>query len=183
MGVTIHFKGKIDEAELIGNFVNEMKAICHEINWEYTLIDNATFNGIVIKPHEKSESLPLFFNDEGKLQNLMNLVFDSMNDEASFMGSIKTQYAPIEVHISIVKLLKYIKSKYISNLEVFDEGSYWETSDKKILKVKLDFIASKIEMVGDILNAHQKELQETSSLENIADKIDEILKRYGFDKN
>ena len=54
--------------------------------------------------------------------------------------SVKTQFAPTEIHISIIKLLKHLKNKYILDLEVLDEGCYWETEDNKLLNKKFPFL-------------------------------------------
>jgi hypothetical protein len=41
--------------------------------------------------------------------------------------------------MTVIKLFEYLKKKYINNLEVFDEGSYWETKDEDLLAHKLIF--------------------------------------------
>ncbi|MEO7046854.1 MAG: hypothetical protein ABI091_16245, partial [Ferruginibacter sp.] len=50
-----------------------------------------------------------------------------------FTASTKTQYAGLDAHIAIIKLLKYLSKKYLKDFTLIDEGYYWETDDEKIL--------------------------------------------------
>jgi hypothetical protein len=85
------------------------------------------------------------------------------------MNFIKTQFAPVEIHIAVIKLLKYIQQKYISNLDVYDEGDYWQTgNDQKFLKGKIDFLNAAINHLENVLNSI--EFEKDSSAESIADK-------------
>jgi hypothetical protein len=80
----------------------------------------------------------------------------------------------------VIKLLKYIQQKYISNLDVYDEGEYWQTGDEKILKRKIDFLNSVMDQLEDVLNTI--EIEEGTRAESIADKIEEVLKNTKFRK-
>jgi len=108
------------------------------------------------------------------------LEFSKDNDEFTWFNHIKTQFAPVEIHIAVIKLLKYIQKKYISNLDVYDEGDYWQTGDEKILKGKIDFLNGAISQLSEVLNSI--EFEKDSSTESIADKIEEVLKNTKFMK-
>jgi hypothetical protein len=77
-------------------------------------------------------------------------------------------------------LLKYIQKKYISNLDVYDEGEYWQTGDEKILKERIDFLNGAINHLSEVLNSI--EFEKDISPESIADKIEEVLKNMKFRK-
>ncbi|MCF6333097.1 MAG: hypothetical protein L3J11_07415 [Draconibacterium sp.] len=111
----------------------------------------------------------------GFLRNALMLEHFPHNDEITFLNHTKTQFSPIEIHIAIIKLLKYLQQKYISNLEIWDEGDYWQTGDAVFLKEKMDFLNEKIIQVGDLLNSI--EFEESSTAKSVADKIEEVLKR------
>ncbi|MCK4288916.1 MAG: hypothetical protein KAW86_06910, partial [Bacteroidales bacterium] len=81
-----------------------------------------------------------------------------------------------------IKLLKYIKSKYISNLEVTDEGEYWETSDMERLKYLFDFLDNKINIFRDILEGNKEIFSKSDSPELIADKIEKLLLKFMSNK-
>ena len=90
--------------------------------------------------------------------------------------SVKTQFAPLHVHINIVKLLKYIGKKYIANLEVNDEGNYWQTGDREILAKKINFLSKKIDELAEALSAAEIENTNHLSEKDLPDKIERILK-------
>ncbi len=188
MGIAIHYKGIMDDACQIDNFTNEMLDISKEMGWKYNLINDKEkqLKGIITSPHEKSEGMTFLFDPKGKLHSIVDLISDEIDEE--FQGEafeyahIKTQFAPLDTHIAVIKLLKYIKSKYIGNLNVIDEGDYWDTMDKAVLKEKMDFLASKIDLIGDILNSGALDLKGSKTPGDIADKLEEVFKKLGFDK-
>ncbi|MCK4641678.1 MAG: hypothetical protein KAU06_10085, partial [Candidatus Marinimicrobia bacterium] len=83
-------------------------------------------------------------------------------------------------HIVLIKLLRYIKSKYIENLEVIDEGEFWETSNKERLKYLFDFLNEKLNVISDILEGNKNNFSKSDSPEQIADKFEELLSKYMF---
>jgi hypothetical protein len=185
MGVTIHYKGKLNSADDINSFCEEMEDIAKSMGWKCSVFDfddksNVPLKGVIIGPHEKSEPLPFMVDKNGFLRNPFMLEFSKDDDEFTWFNHIKTQFAPIEIHIAVVKLLKYIQKKYISNLDVYDEGDYWQTGDEKILKEKIDFLNGAINQLADVLNSI--EFEKDSSPESIADKIEEVLKNMKFRK-
>ena len=182
MGITIHYKGKLDNAENIESFVNELSDISTELGWEYQIIDDGKkqLAGISLNPHKECETLLFIFDNKGNLRSIGHLLFDNFDDKYTYWVSTKTQYAPLEVHVAIINLLKYIKSKYISDLEVVDEADYWDTMDKNVLKEKMDFLASKIDLIGDVLDSSQDELSSASSTEELIQKLEAIFKKMGF---
>ena len=182
MGISIHYKGKLNKPELLNDLINEMAAISKETKWEYELVDDKIQNvkGIITKPHIKSESFSLLFNKNLDLVSLASLILEANNNTGPHVESIKTQYAPLEIHISVIKLLKYFKSKYIANMEVFDEGNYWDTLDEQVLKKNMNFLSSRINMVADILEAHQDDLDKADTPDNLVDRIEEIIRKFRF---
>ena len=187
MGVTIHYKGKLNSADDINSFCEEMEDIAKSMGWKHTVIDKFDKNdktpvkGIIIRPHEKSESLQLISDQHGNLRNVFAFEFAGEDSELTYLNFIKTQFAPVEIHISVIKLLKYIHKKYISNLDVYDEGDYWQTGDPKVLKGKIDFLNTALNHLESVLNSI--EFEKDSSAESIADKIEEVLKKMNFRKS
>jgi len=62
MGITIHYKGKLNTPNLIEPFCEEVQDIARSMEWEYTVIgpekkDKNGLKGLIIKPHEKAELL------------------------------------------------------------------------------------------------------------------------------
>jgi len=197
MGITIHYKGKLNNEELIIPFKDEMIDIAGEMGWKYSIIDEdlnapntahledgkiegtAPLKGIMIDVHKDAESLSLLFDKDGNIRNIVSMAFETRDKEMSLDNFIKTQFAPVDVHITVIKLLKYLKKKYISNLDVIDEGMYWETEDKELLTEKISFPNKMMDKLEAALSQVPKDENETP--ESISDKIEEVLKKkFGF---
>ena len=117
--------------------------------------------------------LQFVFDKKGHLRNALHMEYTDKDEDISYFNHIKTQFAPAEIHIAIIKLLRYLKDKYINNLEVYDEGRYWETYDEKILNEKLEFLNKMMDKLEGILNSIPREKNE--SAESIANKIEKII--------
>ena len=194
MGITIHYKGKLNKPDLLNTFCYEIKDIAKDMNWSFNTINNdlnkpnssymdenghikgyIPLKGINVTIHPKAESLSFLFDKNGNLRNLLMMTYkNGKESEASYIF-IKTQFAPIEIHITIIKLLGYIKKKYISNLKVIDEGNYWETRDTKILEEKSSFLNKKIDQIGNIIS--EIKIDGTDTSETILRKIENVLKK------
>ncbi|MBN2444253.1 MAG: hypothetical protein JXJ04_23025 [Spirochaetales bacterium] len=159
MGITIAYKGKLNNTDLIYRFCEELSDIADEMNWEYRIL-NEDFNlphtacldsegpevqikghlplkGISMKIHPQSQSLSFHFDKHGNIRNIVTMVMNEADEHCdNSFEFIKTAYAPVEVHITVVKLLRYIKETYISNLYVLDDSNYWETGDETMLNDK-----------------------------------------------
>ena len=194
MGITIHYKGKLNKPDLLNTFCYEIKDIAKDMNWSFNILNNdlnkpnssymdedgyikghIPLRGVNVIIHPKAESLSFLFDKNGNLRNILMMTYkNGKESEASYIF-IKTQFAPIEIHITIIKLLEYVKRKYISNLEVIDEGNYWETRDKKILEEKSSFLNKKIDQIGNIIS--EIKVDGADSPETILRKIEDVLNK------
>ncbi|MCK5347652.1 MAG: hypothetical protein KAR20_29795, partial [Candidatus Heimdallarchaeota archaeon] len=115
MGITIHYKGKLDKADNIGKMLFELADISKDLGWKYKMVDDAKqeVQGVIIQPHEKCEPFTVLLNKNLRLISFAALCLHETNDDKALSASIKTQYAPLHIHISVIKLLKYLKDKYI----------------------------------------------------------------------
>jgi hypothetical protein len=84
-----------------------LKRVRDEEECEYS----GPVKGLEIEPHENSEHFRLEFDRDLYIQEYC-----------------KTQFAPVEVHLQIVELLNLLKPLF-ENLQVCDEGEYFETGD------------------------------------------------------
>jgi hypothetical protein len=195
MGITIHYKGRLDNIEEYKTIRDEITEIASVMGWESTTLDddwstppNATLshnqNGAVIEGNlglkgvqitpDKTETIEFLFDNKGTLQSLMSRLFPEPETEEPWIA-VKTQFATIETHTWIIGLLKYIKKHYISNLQVQDEGEYWETGNINILKEKQTFINKKLNQISDALTSIPIEDSTNMSIDQVAEKIEEIL--------
>ena len=158
MGVTIHYRGKLNNTSLLPQLLSEltdiasvMKWKCQELDDDWAVEPNARLKagrivghlglkGVQMIPHKDSEALAFFFDRGGVLHSPAEMALSCEGHSFGAWVSVKTQFAPPDVHIRIVGLLKYIKKTYISDLEVADEGGYWETGNRDTLIQNMETI-------------------------------------------
>lgn len=165
MGLTIHYSGCFKEDASLAEMIEEVKEIADIYKWEYRIFENSfpddsigkpehsqTIYGIsVIPPH--CEPLYLCFLSDGRMSSYQNLEFwgGSHEEEESpylTMLSTKTQFAGPETHKLIIHLLQYLNEKYFRELEVFDETSYWETGDEKLMEERFKLMSNLLDQVA-----------------------------------
>jgi hypothetical protein len=195
MGLSIHYRGQIRDYALIEDLVNECEDICKSLEWDYHIrekksnanddahIGNPDFigyamedlKGISFTPKE-CETVSIVFFPSGILCSPAKLIYNdpTTNDLMVETVSVKTQYAGMDVHLTVLKLLEYLKDKYLSFFELSDEGLYWETKDIEVLKsqfARYDFI---VNSMRDALKEFKALPGETA--ESLADRLEELLK-------
>ncbi len=187
MGITIHFKGKIKSLSDIQPLTDFVKSIADELGWKYQILDYnysdpEAMKGITLRPHPKSEWLDILFDKHRDLNNVVRIQWEKEHRNTEKWNSIKTQFAPIHIHISIVKILQFIQSRYIPNLKVIDEGRYWETGDLEGLDEQREKLNSAMNLLEDGLkriripaNIQHKDVE-------IADIIEKIAREEVFPK-
>lgn len=150
MGVTIHFSGVAENEANQARVLSIARGFAAEHDWAaepvdrqpaklirlfpidepLTVIDASVrrviqkpatvyesgLKGMAIYPTEQCEPCYLAFDDNGHVQ-----------------GSIKTQFAGVDLHEHLIELLRKIEPEFDS-LSVADEGGYWETSDRQKLQ-------------------------------------------------
>ena len=182
MGIKINYFGKLNEPGLACNIIRELEDISNEMDWKYTVIneESSIIGGIAITPHPKSEPFSFIFDLNGYTLRIMDISTGEtdVNTEQKNYVSVKTQYAPVEIHIAMIKLLKYLKKKYINDLEVMDEGCYWETENKEILIQKISFLNEMMDKVAEVLD--NIKIDKNEPKESIILKIENALReRFG----
>ncbi|RMG86307.1 MAG: hypothetical protein D6714_04405, partial [Bacteroidetes bacterium] len=202
MGVTIHFRGRLNDKSQVHELMREVQDICDSMNWEYDLIDedwsiktnlqirhfretglelsgHAGLKGIFFKPHPNCSIIPLTFNRAGILVDFLSLIAGYEDDEEDLPWVFtKTQYAGPETHAAVINFLRYIKKKYISDLEVEDEGEYWTTGDISIVTNRIRKLESAMDMIeAGISRMKVEDLTELSE-EELFLKIQEIVQEF-----
>jgi hypothetical protein len=181
MGVTIHYQGGIDRIEDIPKLVIELEDIAESMDWQSQRINDdesdPDFRGIIVNPKGECEPLCFLFDRAGKLRGLMDLISDQVEPtKYSYYNATKTQFVTVETHAWIIGLLRYLKKHYLSDLDVTDEGDYWETGNLETLKAKKDFLQSKINQVGEAMEAAEP-MPEGTSVDELIARIEAIAKK------
>lgn len=205
MSVTIHYKGKINDIKLVDQLTTEIKDIAETMNWDYFCLNedwqqqpdaqlvpnekgqmnisgHAGLKGISFSPHEKCERVWLMFDAKGNLSSPINVALADTyeNPNMQYWLDTKTQFAGAEAHIAICKLFRYIQKRYIYNLEVTDEGRYWEYEDLDFLKQCFRTVEEGIQMLTATLSSIPRSPHDNE--ESLVRKIEEALRRLGFEE-
>lgn len=165
MGLSIHYSGTIKNYDLVPQLVEEIVDICAAMQWKATTITNEQLNGIVFSPLN-CEPLFFTFNKKGKLVSPVLLEFKI---EPPTTISVKTQFAGIDVHIAVIKFLRYLDQKYFLKFHLQDEGGYWETNDEKFLAKRFKDYEAAFDFLAEALKDLPAGENETS--ESLANRI------------
>lgn len=125
-------------------------------------------------PH--SESLFLTFLPNGQLLSPVQLMTGG-NAKAPYYFTIstKTQYAGPDTHKALIKLLKYLHTKYFTSLTVHDEGLYWETGDEALLMDQFRKYNLALEALTEALS--DLRIIQGESPGSLADRLEHLLQK------
>lgn len=151
MGLSIHYSGSFNPSSSLTEMIEEVKEFAETMKWKHYVLDDCfpekfyegddidkNLYGICFAPPE-SETVSICFLSNGRMSSPLNLAAwgnsnEGIENGCLYMVAVKTQYAGPEVHIQIIKLLKYLEKKYFIDFTVSDEGHYWETGDENLLR-------------------------------------------------
>jgi hypothetical protein len=202
MGITIHYSGKINDLRDITRLQEELADICETLNWSYEIWNydmeqpfsahfqkkddtaeiqgHLPLRGVTFIPHPKVETVSFLFNPDNEITTPVNEIIrhepGQEKNEEPFWVSVKTQYAPPSTHITLIKLLFYLKKAYLSNLNVVDEGAFWETGDVNQLLNLRALIFEELHQLRFI--TEDEELLHDLSQEELVEKLEFILSKY-----
>ena len=202
MGITIYYKGKLKNKDEVYSLKDDLVDFAETMNWEWHALDNdwdkpasaeldvkarraeikghLPLKGVSLQLHPNCETLTLYFDQEGRLMDPIGLIMireGRLKPQSAYL-SVKTQFAPPEVHISIIKLLEFLKNRYIPDLEVMDEGGYWESRDEAALRKSISFLNEQMDRMEEILSTIGREEVKGLSTEELARLIEQKLKNW-----
>ncbi len=162
MGVTISYRGSLAGLDRVEDFEDRVLDLALELGGQARIWRTANdddprrmVRGVILNLYPGQETTSLLLSPEGWLINLFEI-------EAAEKGQVtgpswcfvKTQFGPVEGHVALVELLAVLKREFFPNLEVRDEGDYWQTRDLAGLTVKFRLVQAAIEGLADGLRRH-----------------------------
>jgi hypothetical protein len=162
MGVTISYRGSLTDTERVEDFEDRVLDLALELGgqatiWRTAADDNPrrVVRGVMLNLFPGQETTSLLISPEGWLINLVEIEEAEKGELAEPPWCfVKTQFGPIEGHVALVELLAVLKREFIPNLEVRDEGGYWETHDLPGLTAKFKFLQAAMKAFTDGLQRH-----------------------------
>ena len=200
MGITIFAQGKINHLEELPSLIEEVKGIAAKYGWKYAIIDDdfedppfidlernsessdlnivgsLGLKGIVITVDEGVEALHILFDRYGVLTGMMPQLLWLQNDkQGERFSACKTQFGSIDSHIRIVELYDILKKKYITNLEVEDEGSYWVSRNRNLLAEKRTVLEHYLEHTQTVIGGLDISCDTAQDPETVASCLEKAL--------
>ena len=175
MGVTIHYRGTLDDLARVEEFEDRVLDVVSALGGQATIWrsfgpndPSRVVRGLLVQMCPGQETLSLLIAPEGQLLNLLEIKQAEQGPlgEAPFCF-VKTQFGSLQGHVAVVCLLDALRAEFIKDLEVSDESGYFEHRDPRELARKLDALGSAMLALGDAL--------ESSSLSPEAAEDPEIL--------
>ena len=137
MGVTIHYRGQLADLTRIEDFEDRLVDFALEMGgmariWRTWADDNPErmVRGVILDLAPGHESTSMLVSPEGWLINLTEIedAEEGRLKEPPWCFT-KTQFGPVEGHVALVEMLAALKREFLPDLEVSDDGGYWETRD------------------------------------------------------
>jgi hypothetical protein len=162
MGITISYRGSLKDLDRVEDFEDRVLDLALELGgqariWRTTNDDDPqrTVRGVILNLYPGQETTSLLIAPEGWLINLCEI---KEAEKGQLAGPpwcfVKTQFGPIEGHVALVEMLAALKQEFLLDLEVSDEGEYWETRDIERLKAKTGYLQAAIDGMAEGLQRY-----------------------------
>jgi len=163
MSTTVHYFGKIKSLESIREMQEEFREIAQVSGWSHEMVDHVfsqgtetaasrlSLRGIRLTLNKTTSPLQLTFDKDGYLSHIYyekapaekgsSVAGRQILHQVHTSTSIRANDP--ESHVTVVKLLDYLKKRYVPNLEVIDNTGYWYSRDEAALSPKTLALAKK----------------------------------------
>jgi hypothetical protein len=151
MGLSIHYKGRLHQAEQLPAMIAEIVDVSKVYGWKYHIFNNNFPNdsfenrtsfddvyGICFTPTD-CETISLAFLSNGTMVCPFRIEFFAYSEDETersyiYTVSVKTQFAGVDAHLLLIQLFKYLNDKYFEDFKMDDESYFWETGDEKLMR-------------------------------------------------
>jgi len=159
MSTTVHYFGKIRSHEAIREIQDEFREIAQVSGWSHEMVDHVftqegdtpgaklSLRGIRVILNKTSSPLQFTFDKDGYLSHIY---YEKAAAEPGPAGSSRgsrqvlhqihtstsVRNSDAASHMTLIKLLDYVKKRYVPNLEVIDNTGYWYSRDEAVLAPK-----------------------------------------------
>jgi hypothetical protein len=192
MGIIIAYRGRLADLTRIEDFEDRVLDFALEFDglaqiWRSQSDDEPRrmVRGVLLNLAPGQEPVSLLLSPEGWLIGLTDV-------EDAEQGRLtappwcftKTQFGPLEGHVALIEMLTALKQEFLPDLEVSDEGGYWQTRDLAGLVRKRSAVQEAIEGLAEGLRRHglSREAAEDPDIlarhiERVAARVHRILQR------
>ncbi len=162
MGITIHYRGTIDDLSQVETMEDRLLDLIFSLGGRATIWRSfaerdamRVVRGLLVQLEPGQDSFSLMISPEGHLTPLFQI---KEAEEAPFEEPpycfVKTQFGSLQGHIAIIHVLDALRQRFFSNLEVSDEGGYYENRD-------VNHLAHQMQMLRKAIRSMAEELRQT----------------------
>ncbi len=178
MGITVHYRGALADLDRIVDFEDRVLDLALDLGGQAKIWRSKAkqdprrmVRGVLLNLCPGQETTSLLISPEGWLVSL----FDIEDAEQGKLDGppdcfVKTQFGTIEGHVALIEMLTLLKREFLSDLEVTDEGEYWETRN-------LDTLVAKFKQIEAAMNAMTENLEKFGLTDEAAEDPEILLKR------
>jgi hypothetical protein len=192
MGITIAYRGRLADPARIEDFEDRLVDCALEMDapvqvWRSWADHNPErmIRGVILGLAPGQESTSLLLSPEGWLIGLTDIQdAEEGRLERPPWCFVKTQFGPVEGHVALVEMLAALKREFVPDLEVSDDGGYWETRDLAELVRRRSLTKGAIDGLAQGLRRHglSREAAEDPSIllrhiERVAERVHRMLRR------
>ena len=145
-GVTIHYEGTAASPDSVTKILAAVTTFAEKNKWRTE--DASTAKGRLQRVIDEMDK-----DYEGRITGVVvrttancEPLYFQFGDDLFMQDFVKTQFAGADLHIQIVQLLESLRP-YFKQIDVYDEGDYWETHNKAVLQKHIATVNS---MIADI---------------------------------
>ena len=182
MGVTIHYRGKLDDLARVEEFEDRVLDVVAALGGQATIWrsfgqedPSRMVRGLLVQMCPGQDTLSLLISPEGQLLNLFEIEEAEQGPlaEAPYCF-VKTQFGSLQGHVAVVSLLDALRAEYFTDLEVTDESGYYEHRDPRELARKLNSLGSAILALGEALEGSALSPEAAEDPEILAARIQRV---------
>jgi hypothetical protein len=185
MGVTIHYRGSLADMSRVEDFEDRVIDLALSVGGNPRLWRSADesdpsrmVRGLLVDLAPGQETTSLLLSPEGWLIG----AFEIEDAERGALTEkpwcfVKTQFGPIEGHVALVELLAGLKKEFMPDLEVTDEGGYWEHRDVHELRQKIEFLGRAIGKLAGALEDDRLSPEAREDPEILATRIERLARQ------
>jgi hypothetical protein len=189
MGITIHYRGKLDDLSRVeaieDRLIDLTLALGGEVQvWrsmaDVTPQDGAErrmVRGLILNLDPGQETLSLLFSPEGWLTPLWRIEEAEQGPFAEPPSCfVKTQFGSVVGHASVVELLSALRDEFLPQLEVTDESGYWDDRDPAKLAAAMERNAKAIDAFAAALDDSPLSSEAREDPEIVATRIERVAR-------
>jgi hypothetical protein len=182
MGVTIHYRGTIDDVTKVETMEDRLLDLVFSLGGRATIWrsyadhdPSRIVRGLMIDMEPGQDTFSLLISPEGHLTPVFQIedAEKAPFDEAPY-SCVKTQFGRPLGHVAIIHVLDALKQKYFSNLSIMDEGGFYETRDFNELCKKMNFLGQAIKSLAEGLRNNGLSHEAAEDPNILASRIERI---------